>query len=404
MPRKLADDEMVTRICSSLREKQTRMANPDAVLMESMDRFVQEFRFLFIFLSYTRAWSDAHKVVPNLDQLVPRIAAAIKECRKILHYAFADNYRGEYYLFYESTCGWKDCWRGVGDCLRMDYCPREPWSLLDVFASLNEQIEMLKQEIRNAYYEHLSSHAFHCQPASSWTGDYRDDFCSSIRWSLQLLSEKLDLVVDTLRKQMKALNGSLYSLKFFIQHPCNDWYHGKVHMMARFGQVAVRTAHVCCLCWSVAEMDLNMEKDVASLLSDLQQKVDLASPEFLGLILEFLEEEECRLTFLDLMLDVKNGLVLHDDLLPLIYCVVKIPKMDNMDVQKFSISIKAVIVEVSNLRQKCNTISIIDFVSLFARVWILNAEIFLTEQQIAVTLLALSLEDYITDSQPFRKG
>lgn len=282
----------------------------------------------------------------------------------------------------------------------MDYCPREPCSLLDVFASLNEQIEMLKQEIRNAYYEHLSSHAFHCQPASSWPGDSSwDDFCSSIGWSLLLLSEKLDLVVDTLRKQIKALDGSLSSLESFIRHPCNDWYHGKVHMMARFGQVAVRTAHVCCLCWSVAEMDLNMEKDVASLLSDLQQKIDLASPEFLGLILEFLEVEECRVTFLDGMLDVKKGRGLHDDLLPLINCVVKIPKMDNMDVQKFSISIKAMIVEISNLRHKCNTISIIDFVSLFARVWILKAEIFLTEQQIAVTLLALSLEDYITALQ-----
>lgn len=117
MPVKLADYKMVTRICRSLRQKQTRIANPDVVLMESMDRFVQEFRFLFIFLSYTRAWSDAHKVVPNLDQLVPRIAAAIKEFRKILHYAFADNYRGEYYLFYESTCGWKT----VGEALEIAF-------------------------------------------------------------------------------------------------------------------------------------------------------------------------------------------------------------------------------------------------------------------------------------------
>ena len=55
------------------------------------------------------------------------------------------------------------------------------------------------------------------------------------------------------------------------------------------GDVAIQTAHKCCLCWFREEIDSNMATKVSAIISDLQQKVDLTAPEFLDVNLQFLK-------------------------------------------------------------------------------------------------------------------
>ncbi|XP_027100471.1 putative late blight resistance protein homolog R1A-4 [Coffea arabica] len=320
-----------------------------ADLHQKVNSFSSKFKFLSMFLGYTQRWSDAHEVVPNLDSLLIKIAIAAQAFREEL---------------LNITCV---------------YQPTH--FFLATFTGLNEKIELLKPEISEAYLQHLSSHNFHPLPPSAQTSDWHP-FLVLVMKNLSFIRKEYNLV-GPLWKRMKAFNKNLKSFLRFIIN--TDFPHC---------EVVIQAAHVCCWFFYTG-MDQN---GMAMLLADLQHKIDLASPEFFERILEFLQHhQKYNVDFVREMLHVSGTSGLENRLVSLLTCALKSMETKKLDLHWFSKHIKPLFVEARSLGdttlEACKT----GHVVLFARIWFLEAEIFLKEQQPggSSTLLSLSIKDQV---------
>ncbi|CAI9107954.1 OLC1v1007450C1 [Oldenlandia corymbosa var. corymbosa] len=268
-------------------------------------------------------------------------------------------------------------------------------SLNVILASLNQQIDVLKADMREAYRyrgaggssSSLSIQSLiRAQPAMLTT--CWKFFCTSLQESTQylLFSIPYSLGSDPLRTGMSDLRGSVVflcqiSLSLYPRYNASAWTE---NMMIHITELLLQVADFCCFCWCNTHyaplgQGQGIEQDVVTWLTKLLPQVDLV--EFLDLSVGMLNDageylNSSTSVYLDYVkaMDFGEMRILQDEILSLLFRVNKIPENHYNDIHQILVGVKDVVLEATTLQRRSRThkghVAI-----LLAKIWSLQAYI-----------------------------